>query len=291
MKIRKAVITAAAPGQRDLPLQSLVDRDGVRKSVLSIQVAEMARAGAEEVCVVCRPGDEDAYRAAVAPELAERVRFAPQPEPRGYGHAVWCARAFTAGEPFLHQVGDHLYLPAAGGAEGDHASVRVCAVASENSCAASGVQPTRENLLPFFGTVGAQRVKNTPDLYAVERVTEKPTPTEAEQTLLVPGLRAGHYLCFFGLHVFTPAVMELLDQAVGRNDGRGGIQLSPILNQLAEREKYLALEARGRRFPLDARYGLLTAQLALALSGRDREEVLAILSELLVQRELDTARA
>lgn len=282
MKIRKAVITAAAPGQRDLPLQSLVDRDGVRKSVLSIQVAEMARAGAEEVCVVCRPGDEDAYRAAVAPELAERVRFAPQPEPRGYGHAVWCARAFTAGEPFLHQVGDHLYLPAAAGSGGDHAAARVCAVASENACAVSGVQPTRENLLPFFGTVGGQRVKNTPDLYAVESVSEKPTPTEAEQTLLVPGLRAGHYLCFMGTHVLTPGVMDLLDRHVTEAgpDGRG-IQLSPILDTLAGRERYLAVETPGRRYPLDTRYGLLHAQLALALSGVDRDEVLTGLVDLL----------
>lgn len=278
MKIRKAVITAAAPGQRDLPLQSLVDRDGARRSVLSIQVAEMARAGTEEVCIVCRPGDEEAYHAAVAPELAERVRFAPQPEPRGYGHAVWCARAFTAGEPFLHQVGDHLYLPAGG----DHAAERVCSVAAENSCAVSGVQPTRENLLPYFGTVGGQRIKNTSDLYAVESVAEKPTPTEAEQTLLVPGLRAGHYLCFMGTHVLTPAAMDLLDRhvAAAGQEGRG-IQLSPVLDELAGREKYLAVETPGRRYPLDTRYGLLHAQLALALSGVDRDEVLTGLVDLL----------
>ena len=35
MKITKAVITAAGPNQRSLPLQTLVDRDGVQKSVLA----------------------------------------------------------------------------------------------------------------------------------------------------------------------------------------------------------------------------------------------------------------
>jgi UTP--glucose-1-phosphate uridylyltransferase len=59
--------------------------------------------------------------------------------------------------------------------------------------------------------------------------------------------------------------------------------LSPVLAQLCGREKYLALEAQGRRHPLDTRYGLLTAQLALALNGRDREEVLATLCEMLAQ--------
>ena len=52
------------------------------------------------------------------------------------------------------------------------------------------------------------------DLYEIETVLEKPTPTEAEQQLLVPGLRAGHYLCLFGMHVLTPAVMEILGQLV-----------------------------------------------------------------------------
>ena len=49
---------------------------------------------------------------------------------------------------------------------------------------------------------------------------EKPTPTEAEQRLIVPGLRAGHYLCFFGMHVLTPAVMELLGE-----DGKASVTL------------------------------------------------------------------
>jgi len=39
------------------------------------------------------------------------------------------------------------------------------------------------------------------DLYAIETVLEKPTPTEAELRLIVPGLRAGYYLCFFGTHI------------------------------------------------------------------------------------------
>jgi len=37
------------------------------------------------------------------------------------------------------------------------------------------------------------------------------------------------------------------------------------------------------------KYGLLTAQLALALSGQDREDVLARLLELVAQRELGAA--
>ena len=61
MKIRKAVITAAGPSQRSLPLQTLIDRDGVEKPVLRIIVEEALRAGIEEIAIVVSPGDEVPY--------------------------------------------------------------------------------------------------------------------------------------------------------------------------------------------------------------------------------------
>jgi UTP--glucose-1-phosphate uridylyltransferase len=121
-------------------------------------------------------------------------------------------------------------------------------------------------------------------LYEIESVLEKPTPSEAEQKLAVPGLRAGHYLCFFGIHVFTPEVMELLAEADSQPNGEDSIELSPVLAKLASRERYLALEVQGRRFNIGVKFGILLAQLALALDGKDRETVLAQLVELLANR-------
>lgn len=276
MTIQKAVITAAAPNQRTLPLQTLVDRDGHQKSVLSIIVEEARRAGINQICVVVGPEDTAAFERAVE---GSQLTFVTQPEPLGYGDAIYRAKDFVAGEPFLHMIGDHVYVDK----DGTSCAQMLVEAAAAHDCAVSSVQPTRENLLPYFGAIGGTRVKGTKNLYSVERVLEKPTPTEAEQKLLVPGLRAGHYLCFFGMHVLTPGVMEILGEKLAA--GQTGIALSPVLNELAKREKYLAFEAPGRRYPLDQRYGLLTAQLALALNGRDREEVLAGLCELLAQRD------
>jgi UTP--glucose-1-phosphate uridylyltransferase len=145
------------------------------------------------------------------------------------------------------------------------------------------VQATREGLLHRFGAVAGRRVSPRSDLYRVDTVLEKPTPTEAEQRLLVPGLRAGYYLCFFGVHVLTPRVMEIL--------GGGAATLSAALSELARHEQYLALEDEGRRYDLGARYGVLIAQLALALNGQDRAQVLSQLLELLADRELAGSRA
>ena len=66
----------------------------------------------------------------------------------------------------------------------------------------------------------------------------------------------------------------------------GSVTLSAALAELARQEQYLALEDTGRRYDLGARYGLLIAQLALALNGRERDEVLSHLLELLAEREM-----
>ena len=50
-------------------------------------------------------------------------------------------------------------------------------------------------------------------------------------------MRAGYYLCFFGMHVLTPTVME--------HSGRMGSRrpaFSAALAELARHEQYLALE-------------------------------------------------
>lgn len=288
MKTSKAVITAAAKNQRTLPLQRLVDRDGITKSVLAIVIEEALQAGVEDICVIVCPGDEASYREAAGDQV-RRLTFVPQPEPRGYGDAVYRARAFVGDEPFLHMVGDHIYVSDTDTGFAQH----LVTLAETRSCSVSGVQATRENLLPYFGTVGGQRVRGTEHLYQIERVIEKATPTEAEQSLLIPGLRAGRYLSFFGMHVFSPTVMELLAEHVAAGGTQSGenarIELSPVLNELAAREQYLAVELPGRRCPVDVPYGLLTAQVALALSGKDRDEVLSGLCELLAERTMSSS--
>ena len=278
MEIKKAIITAAGKSQRTLPLQTLVDRDGATKAALRILIEEILSAGIQEICVVVCPGDQKAYEGAAGGQ-GGRLRFVEQTTPRGYGHAVYCAREFAGAQPFLLLVGDHLYV--SGGAK--RSAQQLAEIAVAENCAVSAVQATHESKLPYYGAVGGHLAAGRQGLYEVSDVLEKPTPTEAEQRLIVPGLRACHYLCFFGMHVLTPAVMELLGEEVASGAARG-VHLTPALAGLARRERYLACELVGRRYDIGLKYGLLTAQLALALSGQDRDEVLSSLVELLARR-------
>ena len=278
MEIKKAIITAAGKSQRTLPLQTLVDRDGETKTALRILIEEILSAGVQEICVVVCPGDQAAY-AAAAGSQSVRLQFIEQTTPRGYGHAVYCARDFVAGQPFLLLVGDHLYV--SGGPK--RSAQQLVEIAGVENCAVSAVQSTHESKLPYYGAVGGHLAAGRKGLYEISEVLEKPTPTEAEQRLIVPGLRAGHYLCFFGMHVLTPAVMDLLGEWVA-SSGLRNVALTTALAGVAKRERYLASELVGRRYDIGLKYGLLTAQLALALSGQDREEVLSNLVELLARR-------
>jgi UTP--glucose-1-phosphate uridylyltransferase len=313
VQITKAVITAAGRGARQYPASDtvqkamlpLVDRDGLTKPVLQIIAEEAIESGIEEICVVSAPGDETYYRhhfqsyaenlrssfkgiawaeeqAVRLVELEARLRFAIQPEPEGYGHAVWCARDFVAGHPFLLLLGDHLYISS----EPRRCARQVLDLASTLECAVSAVQSTREHLIHQYGTLTGKRLHDRPDVYVIDEILEKPNPTLAELRLQVPGLRAGHYLCFFGIHVLTPAVFQLLDDLVQRDAREGGqIQLTTALNELTHRERYLALETRGSRYNLGVKFGVVESQIALALAGVDRQRMLAGLLESIVRIE------
>jgi len=265
-------------------MQTLFDQQGVERSVLSLIVREALRAGISEICIVVWPGDEEPYAKLLA-EDGVRLTFVRQDEPRGYAHSVWCAREFIKDDAFLHLVGDHIYVSM----ESIGCAQRLVEAAEAEGSAVSAVQVTRENLLPLYGTVGGQPVAGKPGLYRVDTVVEKPTPTEAEQRLVVPGLRSGQYLCFFGMHVLTPAIFDILttmfeDAAMQR------VSLSAALAVLAAREQYLAMVQNGRRYDVGVKYGLFTAQLALALNGQDRDDVLGEMVNVLATREMFSAK-
>lgn len=273
-KTRKALITAAGPNQRRLPLQSLTDRDGITKPALAIILSEMLDAGIEKVGLVLAPGDRPAYEAVLA-SFAGHITYLEQTSPLGYGHAVLCGREFVGGETFLLQVCDHLYVSRAA----QSCTRQLLELGAAENCAISAVQATHESLLRFYGTVSGSLVPGRKGLYQIETVIEKPTPTIAEQQCVVPGLRSGHYLCFFGMHLLTPELFGLLDQdaqaaASGRKTG-----LTPALAKLSQREKYLAAEIAGRRSDLESPFGFLRAQIALGLHGAARDEVLSVLAE------------
>ena len=309
MKIKKAVITAAARGARLYPVADtiqkamlpVVDVDGIHKPVIQIIAEEAFASGVEEICIVCAPGDGERYinaftslrdnliksfrsvdwakeEAGKIDHLLNCLKFAEQKEPLGYGHAVYCARPFVNNEPFLLLLGDYLYTAANGQ---KRCAAQLIELASQQECSVSAVNPTIEHQISRYGTLTGKQLANNSGVYQIEKIIEKPSLSAAELELQTPGLRAGYYLCFFGMHVFTPSIFNLLEDEI-KKDGSNTL-LTPSLQRLAANEKDLALEVKGRRYDLSRKHGLLRAQIALGLAGEAHDETLSMLVELLAE--------
>jgi UTP--glucose-1-phosphate uridylyltransferase len=106
--------------------------------------------------------------------------------------------------------------------------------------------------------------------------------------LTVSGLSAGHYLGFFGIHALTPAVLDICGRLLA-SEGRPS--LSEALSELSRQEHYLGIISPAQRYNLGVRYGFFSAQLALALRGRDAPAVLARIIELLGSRHTERGTA
>ena len=309
MKVRKAVITAAARGERLYPVADtiqkamlpVIDIDGLHKPVIQAIAEEAFLSGIEEICVVCAPGDGERYinaftslrdnlvksyksvdwareEAEKIDNLISRVQFTEQQEPLGYGHAVYCAKDFVNNEPFLLLLGDYLYVS---NSTSKRCAAQLIELATQEGCSVSAVNPTIEHQIGRYGTLTGKHVPNMAGVYQIEKIIEKPSLSRAELELLTPGLRVGYYLCFFGMHVFTPTIFNILQKQIEQETNN--ILLTPTLQELADTETYLALEVKGNRYDLSGRHGLLRAQMALGLAGVAHDETLTSMVELLAE--------
>ena len=313
MKVNKAVITAAGRGTRQYPATSvvqkemlpLVDRDGLTKPVVQIIAEEAFEAGIEQICIVVSPGDEQQARqhfraieqdllpAFAGKEWALReseklasmeqaLTFAVQQTPEGFGHAVYQSRDFVGDEPFLLLLGDHIYINQNG-----YRCARqlIDAYNLTNADAVSAVKRTPASLLHLFGTIRGIPVENSNQLYLVDAIEEKPSIDYATKYLGTRGLPPGQFLCHFGMHVFSAAIFDCLEHLI-RNDLRssGEIQLTTAQQLLRNRVRdYYCCELAGERYDTGIPFGLMEAQLGLALAGVYRQEIVESVARLLAQ--------
>lgn len=275
--VRKAVVPVAGLGTRLFPASHAVKKelfpvvgpDGIARALLHYHLLDLDAAGFEEICIIVQPGEEetisayvngpdDAYlkRLAKTPELlaealkmrelAPRIRFAVQHEQEGYGHAVYQAREFTAGEPFLLCLGDHLFRGAPITPSADLAE----AWKLSNGRSVSAVNKITAEQLKGYGTIAGTRLAEDPRLIDVSLIIEKPDPETARRSLRVDGLGEDEFLGWFGMHLLAPSIFDVLERMI-RDDIRdkNEFQLTRAQEIQRQQEGYIALEmTSARRF-------------------------------------------
>jgi UTP--glucose-1-phosphate uridylyltransferase len=277
MRVRKAVVPIAGLGTRLFPASHackkeffpVIGPDGIARPLLHYQIMDLVDAGIERICIIVRAGEErlvvdylqgpaesylkrleehsdllqevERMRAAL-----DRICFAAQEHPEGFGHAVYQSKAFANGEPILLCLGDHLFR---GGNESCHSQlVRAYGMCGGKSV--SAVNRIHADDLKGYGTIAGKRLPGNSDLIDVSLIIEKPPLEVAREELRVDGLGTDEFLGWFGMHVLSPSIYDILEEMITKDiRQRGEIQLTYSQELQRQREGYCALEMRdGKRF-------------------------------------------
>lgn len=273
MKVRKAIIPAAGLGTRFLPATKAMPKELlpiIDKPTIQFIVEEAVASGIEDIIIVTGKGKrsiEDHFDSAFELEyhlqhkgklkLLEKVlepsqmidiHYIRQKEPKGLGHAIWCARKFINDEPFAVLLGDTF-------------------IESETPCLKQmmdyydryktsmiGVQPVQPSEVSSYGIIDAQPLHD--EFYNITRLVEKPKPQEAPTNLAM-----------IGRYILTPAIFEILERqepGVGQE-----IQLTDAISKLNEQEAVHACVIKGTWHDVGDHLGYVKAILALSTQRED----------------------
>ncbi len=273
MSIRKAVLPVAGLGTRVLPASKVIPKEMlplVDKPTLQYIVEEAVVAGIEEIIFVTsrsKRSIEDHFD--IFPELEaalerkgkrkelEELRhvqtmatytYVRQPEPRGLGHAVLCAKELVGDEPFVVMLGDDLVAPET------PCLPRMIEVHEQYGSSVLSLFVSPPEQIPSFGIVSVENIEA--DVVKVTHLVEKPALEEAPSDLAV----AGRY-------ILTPEIFALLEQTP---PGIGGeIQITDAIEMQAREGHCYGLRFTGVRYDTGNPLGLLTTSIAYALKRPD----------------------
>ncbi|KSU87033.1 UTP--glucose-1-phosphate uridylyltransferase [Priestia veravalensis] len=285
-RVRKAIIPAAGLGTRFLPATKAMPKEMlpiVDKPTIQYIVEEAIESGIEDIIIVTGKGKraiEDHFD--YAPELEnnliekekfellEKVRqssnvdihYIRQKEPKGLGHAVWCARNFIGNEPFAVLLGDDIV-------QAETPSLRQLMNEYEDTLSSViGVQTVADNQTHRYGIVDP--ISNEGRRYQVNTFVEKPAPGTAPSNLAI-----------MGRYVFTPEIFMFLEQ---QEIGAGGeIQLTDAIQKLNEIQRVFAYDFEGKRYDVGEKLGFIETTLEFALQHEDLKNQLLTIMERLVE--------
>jgi len=275
-KVKKAVIPAAGFGTRIFPaskalkkeLFPVIDHDGRAKPAIMTVVEEAIKSGIEEICIIVQKDDigifeeffcmppkienfkklskENQKYSQYILDIGHRVTFVIQDVQEGFGHAVYCARKWVNGEPFLLMLGDHLYI-----SDDDAPCARqLLDIYQQVGHSVVALKHTPEDEIHNFGCATGIWEEEGSILFITE-LFEKPEIEYAQEHLRVDGLDDDVYLTLFGQYILTPKIFEYLEEHINHNiRERGEFQLTPCLDILRQEEGVTGYVVQGRRFDI-----------------------------------------
>ena len=269
-KIRKAIIPAAGLGTRFLPATKAQPKEMlpiVDKPTLQYIIEGAIESGIEEILIITgrnKKSIEDHFDRSVELELELEhkgkvemlemvksisnmvdIHFIRQKEPKGLGHAIYCAKSFVGNEPFAVMLGDDIVYN-----EGKPCLRQLMDCYDEYKTSVLGVQTVLDGDVDKYGIVDGLKIEG--NVTKVKGLVEKPSVDEAPSNMAI-----------LGRYIITPSIFEILERT---KPGKGGeIQLTDALLELMSEEAIYAYNFEGRRYDVGDKLGFLEATVEYAL--------------------------
>lgn len=289
-KVRKAIIPAAGLGTRFLPATKAMPKEMlpiIDKPTIQFIVEEAIESGIEDIIIVTgkhKRAIEDHFDHAFELEtsLAQKgklklleevqrsakvdIHYIRQKEPRGLGHAVWCARRFIGDEPFAVLLGDDIVdaeEPCLKQLMRQYESIHSTII---------GVQPVSGQETHRYGIIESGRKDGR--LYEVRNLVEKPPQGTAPSNLAI-----------MGRYILMPEIFHYLDN---QEEGAGGeIQLTDAIQQLNAEQDVYAYHFEGTRYDVGEKLGFILTTLEFAIRNEElRRPLFKALEEMIVRERV-----
>ncbi len=274
--VRKAVFPVAGLGTRFLPASKSVPKEMltvVDMPVIQYAVNEAREAGIEHFVFVTGRNKaviEDHFD--LQPELLQTLTerkkfdmldvlakhqpeagttsFTRQQEPKGLGHAVWCARDVIGNEPFALLLPDMVMQSKAKGC-----LASMMDVYSNNGGNIIAVQECDPQDVSSYGIVAPG--EEIGGGFEIKDMIEKPQPADAPSNLYINGR-----------YILQPEIFRLLEN---QKTGAGGeIQITDAMLRLANNQPFYGYTFEGDTFDCGSKEGFIAANVSIAL---DRDDI------------------
>ena len=280
MKVRKAIIPAAGLGTRFLPATKALPKEMlpiVDKPTIQFIVEEAKASGIQDILIVTGKNkraienhfdsnpelEQDLEKTGKSgllkltqeiTDLGVNLYYTRQPHPAGLGDAVYRARSFVAGEPFVIMLGDDLMkdkVPLTKQLINDYDKTHASTIA---------VMKVPHKEVSKYGVI-APDGKIADDLYNVKSFVEKPDVDKAPSDLAI-----------IGRYLLTPEIFDILEH---QKPGRGGeVQLTDAIDTMNKTQRVFAQVFKGQRFDVGNKEGYLETSIQYGLNHPETRDAL-----------------
>lgn len=292
MRIRKAIIPAAGLGTRFLPATKAQPKEMlpiVDKPTIQYIVEEAVHSGIEDIMIISGRGkraiedhfdksyelEETLAKKAEWERLEEirdianlaNIHYIRQKEPKGLGHAIYCARSFIGDEPFAVMLGDDIVEAKTPCLQ------QLISVYEKHQSSVIGIQEVPKEDVSKYGIIEPERLIEE-NIFQLKSLIEKPTVMNAPSNYAI-----------MGRYILEPKIFSILENLPpGAGDE---IQLTDAIRALTESEKVLAYYFEGNRYDVGDKLGFIKATVELGLKREDlQKDLILYLRELLSNQNL-----